>query len=47
MAMYKMKLNFGVSTLFGSPERTVMSVNKNDESTSFKQPLKYVPGMLE
>uniref|UniRef100_A0A2S2R952 Craniofacial development protein 2 n=1 Tax=Sipha flava TaxID=143950 RepID=A0A2S2R952_9HEMI len=34
------KLNSGVSPPFGSPGRTVMSADKNDESTSFKQPLK-------
>jgi len=40
MAMLKAKLNSGVSPPFGSPGRTVMSVDKNDELTSYKQPLK-------
>lgn len=38
--MLTAKLNSGVSPSFGSPGRTVMGANKNDESTSFKQPLK-------
>jgi hypothetical protein len=40
MAMLKAKLNSGVSPPFGSSGRTVMSVDKNDESASFNQPLK-------
>lgn len=40
MAMFTAKLNSGVSPLFGSSGRSVMSADKNDESTSFKQPSK-------
>jgi len=40
MAMLIAKLNSGVYPAFGSPGRTVMSADKNDASTGFKQPLK-------
>lgn len=40
MALLTVKLNFRVSPLFGPPEETVISKDKKDESTNFKQSLK-------